>query len=57
MEQTPCEKVEKLEQLRALENGYKLKAIETKYHPIGVDIPEDIKKIEDILKERGSQCA
>ena len=53
MKQTPYERVEKLEQLRALENGYRLKAVETSYHPIGVDTPEDVKKVENILKERG----
>jgi len=53
MIQTPYEKVEKLEQLRALENGYKIKVIETDYHPIGVDVPKDIEKIEKILKSRG----
>ncbi|NQT95462.1 MAG: 3-deoxy-manno-octulosonate cytidylyltransferase [Candidatus Omnitrophica bacterium] len=42
------EKYEKLEQLRALENGYKIKVIETKYDTIGVDTPQDL----EIVKER-----
>ena len=53
MKQTPYERVEKLEQLRALENGYRLKAVETSYHPIGVDTQKKKKKVENILKERG----
>jgi len=36
------EKYEKLEQLRALENGYKIKMVETNYDTIGVDTPEDL---------------
>lgn len=53
MEPTPHEKVEKLEQLRALENGYKIKLVETNYNPIGVDVPEDVAKVESRLKEKG----
>jgi 3-deoxy-manno-octulosonate cytidylyltransferase (CMP-KDO synthetase) len=56
MKPTPCEKVEKLEQLRALENGYKIKVVETNYHPIGVDVPEDVAKIERALKRKGVPC-
>ena len=50
MEPTPYEKVERLEQLRALENGYKIKLVETTYNPISVDVPEDVTKVERILK-------
>lgn len=49
MEKTPLEMVENLEQLRVLESGYKIKVKETIYDSIGVDIPEDIMKIEKIL--------
>jgi 3-deoxy-manno-octulosonate cytidylyltransferase (CMP-KDO synthetase) len=45
------EDIEKLEQLRALENGYKIKAIETEFDTIGVDTPEDLKKVEDYLRK------
>lgn len=44
------EEIEKLEQLRALENGYKIKTIETEFDTIGVDTPEDLKKVEEVLK-------
>ena len=44
------EDIEKLEQLRALENGYKIKTVETQFDTIGVDTPEDLKKVEEVLK-------
>ncbi|KGA96906.1 3-deoxy-manno-octulosonate cytidylyltransferase [Alkalihalobacillus alcalophilus ATCC 27647 = CGMCC 1.3604] len=43
------EKAEVLEQLRLIENGYVIKVIETEYEAIGVDTPEDIKKVEQLL--------
>lgn len=42
---TPLEKLEKLEQLRVLENGYRIKVIPVDYEPIGVDTPEDLRKV------------
>ncbi|MBN2453040.1 MAG: 3-deoxy-manno-octulosonate cytidylyltransferase [Candidatus Omnitrophica bacterium] len=51
------ENAEKLEQLRALENGYKIKVVETKFDTVGVDRPEDLKKAEDaLLRERETQA-
>ncbi len=50
MEQTYLEKLEKLEQLRVLENGYKIKMIETEYEPVGVDILADLEKVKKIMK-------
>ena len=54
LEESRLEKAEKLEQLRALENGMTIGAIETDAQLIGVDTPEDIHKIEGVLsgKER-----
>ncbi|MDD2954645.1 MAG: 3-deoxy-manno-octulosonate cytidylyltransferase [Parabacteroides sp.] len=47
------EAAEKLEQLRALEYGYKIKVVETKFDTIGVDRPEDLKRAEEaLLRER-----
>jgi len=43
------ERIEKLEQLRALEEGYRIKVIETKYDTIGVDTPEDLEKVKQYL--------
>lgn len=44
-----CEKIECLEQLRALENGYKIRVKETSSSSMGVDVPEQIEEIERIL--------
>jgi len=52
--QTYLEKIEMLEQLRVLEKGYKIKVIETKSDSIlgiSVDSPEDLVKVEKIIKE------
>jgi len=46
------EKTENLEQLRALENGYKIKIIETQSSTLSVNSPQDIIKVENILKKR-----
>lgn len=43
------ESIEKLEQLRILENGYKIKVAETKFDTIGVDKPEDLIKVKEHL--------
>lgn len=40
------EKTERLEQLRVLEEGYRIKVIETKYETIGVDTPEDLERVK-----------
>ena len=48
MEQSYLEKVEKLEQLRALENGFKIKMIEAESSLIGIDTQEDY---EEALKK------
>ena len=50
LEQTYLEKLEKLEQLRVLENGFKIKMVSTDYVPIGVDIQEDLDEVRKIMK-------
>jgi 3-deoxy-manno-octulosonate cytidylyltransferase (CMP-KDO synthetase) len=49
---TALEQSENLEQLRALEHGYRIKVPTTSYQPVGVDTPEDIIRVENILKTR-----
>lgn len=51
MPQTHLEKLESLEQLRILENGFKIKLIETEHDSIGIDTKEDLEKLENILKK------
>ena len=46
------EKREKLEQLRALDNGFSIKVLETAYDSIGVDVEEDLRKVEKIMMAR-----
>ena len=48
--QSPLEKIEKLEQLRVIENGYKIKVIETKHETVGIDTPEDLVKATEMIK-------
>lgn len=46
------ENIEKLEQLRALENGFRIRVVETPYSTLSVDTPEDIIRVENKIKER-----
>ncbi len=46
---SPLENAEKLEQLRALENGIAIAVVRVAYDSIGVDLPEDVKRVEAIL--------
>ena len=47
---TPLEKTEKLEQLRAMENGVRIRAAVRRVESIAVDVPADVKKVERYLK-------
>lgn len=51
LEPTPLELTESLEQLRALENGYKIKVLESDFQGVGVDTPEDLARVNELLRE------
>jgi len=50
MPSSRLEKIEKLEQLRALENGHRIKVLETKFDTIGVDTPQDLERVRNLIK-------
>lgn len=52
MDSSFLERAESLEQLRALENGYQIKVVETEAELIGVDRKEDIELVEALLDKR-----
>ncbi|MBL7196499.1 MAG: 3-deoxy-manno-octulosonate cytidylyltransferase [Candidatus Omnitrophica bacterium] len=47
--QSKLEELEKLEQLRILENGYRIKVVETPFDTYGVDIPEDLERVRKYI--------
>lgn len=48
------EKIEKLEQLRIIEHGYKIKIAVTKMQSISVDTPDDAEKVRSLIKKKGN---
>jgi 3-deoxy-manno-octulosonate cytidylyltransferase (CMP-KDO synthetase) len=50
---SPLENAEKLEQLRALENGIPMAVVIVAYDSVGVDVPEDVQRVETILRNHG----
>lgn len=53
MEQTELELGEGIEPLRAMQKGYRMRLKETTYSSIGVDLPEHVALVEEILTQQG----
>jgi len=49
---SPLEQLEKIECIRYLENGMKIKMIETDFVGVGIDVPEDLEKARAILNQK-----
>jgi 3-deoxy-manno-octulosonate cytidylyltransferase (CMP-KDO synthetase) len=48
---SPLERAERLEQLRALENGFRIAVVKVAYDSVGVDVPADVNRVERLLAE------
>ena len=49
--QGELERIEQLEQLRWLENGWKIRVAEVEHDAVSVDVPEDVARVEKLLEE------
>ena len=52
---SPLEQAEKLEQLRALDHGIDIAVVKVDYDSIGVDVPADVLRVEQILAAANRQ--
>jgi 3-deoxy-manno-octulosonate cytidylyltransferase (CMP-KDO synthetase) len=52
LERTPLEIAERLEQLRALEHGYRIRVVEVENESWGIDTPEDLERYKRIWETR-----
>jgi 3-deoxy-manno-octulosonate cytidylyltransferase (CMP-KDO synthetase) len=54
---TPLEQMERLEQLRVLEHGYRIRVVLTEHDAIGVDTPEDLERVRALVAQGGAASA
>jgi 3-deoxy-manno-octulosonate cytidylyltransferase (CMP-KDO synthetase) len=52
LEATPLEKAESLEQLRALEHGYRIRMVQVANAPLSIDTPDDLRRARDLIDRR-----
>jgi 3-deoxy-manno-octulosonate cytidylyltransferase (CMP-KDO synthetase) len=50
LERTPLENAERLEQLRALEHGYRIRVVEVESESWGIDTPEDLERLRKFVE-------
>jgi 3-deoxy-manno-octulosonate cytidylyltransferase (CMP-KDO synthetase) len=50
--QGELERIEQLEQLRWMENGWKIRVTEVEHDAVSVDVPEDVARVEKLLQEQ-----
>jgi 3-deoxy-manno-octulosonate cytidylyltransferase (CMP-KDO synthetase) len=50
--QGELERIEQLEQLRWLENGWKIRVVEVEHDAVSVDVPEDVARVEKLLQQK-----
>ncbi len=55
LKESVLEKAEALEQLRFLENGYRIRVVSYQYESLAVDTPEDLDRVNEFIKERSWQ--
>jgi 3-deoxy-manno-octulosonate cytidylyltransferase (CMP-KDO synthetase) len=51
LESTPLEIIESIDMFRFLENGYRIRIVESPYETYSVDVPEDVQKVERVMSE------
>jgi 3-deoxy-manno-octulosonate cytidylyltransferase (CMP-KDO synthetase) len=51
------EPVEQLEQLRWLENGFRIRVVETAHDAVSVDVPSDVERVEKLIREGTKQAS
>jgi 3-deoxy-manno-octulosonate cytidylyltransferase (CMP-KDO synthetase) len=56
LQPTPLELAEKLEQLRALEHGHRIRVVEVEQAGVEVDTPQDLDMVRALVRRSGGGC-